>query len=46
MNQALSGRKEKLRPGFRWILGDGKDIRIFQDPWLKGKRDFCVENSI
>lgn len=37
--------KEHLRKGFRWIVGDGENIKIFKDPWLKGKRDFCVEDS-
>lgn len=37
--------KERLKTGFRWILGNGENIRVFKDPWLKGKRDFCVENS-
>lgn len=37
--------KEYLKGGFRWILGDGKEIRIFKDPWLRGKADFCVEDS-
>lgn len=37
--------KEQLMKGFRGILGDGKDIKILKDPWLKGKNDFCVEDS-
>ncbi|XP_074323028.1 uncharacterized protein LOC141659976 [Apium graveolens] len=37
--------KEQLKKGFRWILGDGKDIRIFHDPWLRGKGDYCVEDN-
>lgn len=37
--------KERLYKGFRWVLGDGKEIRIFNDPWLRGKGDFCVEDS-
>lgn len=36
--------KETLKQGFRWVLGDGKDIRMFKDPWLKGKADFYVED--
>lgn len=36
--------KEQIRKGFRWILGDGKEIRAFVDPWLKMKRDYCVED--
>lgn len=36
---------EKFRANFRWILEDGKDIRIFKDPWFKGKDDYCIENS-
>lgn len=35
--------KEVLKQGFRWVL-DGKDIRIFKVPWLKGKADFYVED--
>lgn len=37
--------KEKLKAGFSWILGNGNDIRIFRDPWLQSKRNFCVEND-
>lgn len=37
--------KEQLRAGFRWVLGDGKNIRVFKDPWIKGKKEFCVENN-
>ncbi|KAL8134372.1 hypothetical protein AgCh_009411 [Apium graveolens] len=37
--------KEQLKNGFRWVLGDGESIRIYKDPWLKGKRDFCMEDS-
>ncbi|XP_074346503.1 uncharacterized protein LOC141685290 [Apium graveolens] len=37
--------KDHLRKGFQWVVGDGEDIKIFKDPWLKGKRDLCVEDS-
>lgn len=37
--------KEQLKKGFKWILGDGRDIRIFHDPWLRGKTDYRVEDS-
>lgn len=37
--------KEKLKDGFRWVLGDGKEISIFKDPWLQGKVDFRVEDN-
>ncbi|KAL8132750.1 hypothetical protein AgCh_008290 [Apium graveolens] len=36
--------KEQLCKGFRWVLGDGNTIRMFQHPWLKGKSDFKVED--
>lgn len=26
--------------GYRWVLGNGRSIRVFQDAWLKGKSDF------
>lgn len=35
--------KEILKKGFRWVLGNGEEIRVFKDPWLKGKSNFCVE---
>lgn len=37
--------KESLCKGFRWVLGDGKEIRAFKNPLLRGKGDFCVEDS-
>lgn len=36
--------KETLGKGFKWVLGDGQEINIFSDPWLRGKDDFQVEN--
>lgn len=36
--------KEQLQQGYRWILGDGKDIKAFTDPWLRGKGDYRVED--
>lgn len=37
--------KEKLKKGFRWKVGDGKDIVAVKDVWLRAKSDFCVEES-
>lgn len=34
-----------LKKGFKWILGDGKSIRLFADPWVRGKDDFMVDNT-
>lgn len=36
--------RDALYYGFRWVLGDGLCINIFDDRWLKGKYDFKVEN--
>lgn len=36
--------KETLYKGFRWVLDNGKAIRIFKDQWLRGKIDSCVED--
>lgn len=40
----ISEANESFSKGYRWVLGDEKDISIFQDPWLRGKRDFRVED--
>ncbi|XP_074342374.1 putative mitochondrial protein AtMg00310 [Apium graveolens] len=29
--------KEELGKGLKWVLGDGNDINIFSDQWLRGK---------
>lgn len=36
--------KEELCKGYHWVLGDGKEINIFKDPWLRGKPNFCIED--
>lgn len=38
--------KEALKKGYRWTLGDGQNIDIFEDAWLRGKVDFRVETVI
>lgn len=35
--------EEEIRKGFRWVMGDGRSINVFTDPWLKNKQDFMVE---
>lgn len=35
--------KEELIKGFRWVIGDGKEIVATKDPWLRKKPDFRVE---
>lgn len=35
---------EMFGDGYRWVLGNGRNIKAFQDAWLKGKRDFKVED--
>lgn len=29
---------------FKWVLGDGNNINIFSDQWLRGKVDYRVKN--
>lgn len=35
--QGIIKAKEYLRDGFRCVLGDGRDIKAVQDPWLAKK---------
>lgn len=35
--------KEELKKDLRWVLGDGKEISIAKDRWLRAKEDFCVD---
>ncbi|XP_074378321.1 uncharacterized protein LOC141719854 [Apium graveolens] len=38
--------RRNICKGYRWILGDGRDINAIRDPWLQNKDDFCVSQSI
>ncbi|KAL8094028.1 hypothetical protein AgCh_035786 [Apium graveolens] len=42
--QGICEAKEELTAGFKWVLGDGNNINIFSDKWLRGKLDYRVEN--
>lgn len=37
--------KEALKKGFKWVLGNGEEIRIFDDPWIRGKEHFMADNT-
>lgn len=37
--------KETLKGGFKWVLGDREIIRIFEDPWIRGIRNYMVEKT-
>lgn len=37
--------KEKLKDGFRWVFGNGDDIRAFSDLWLWLKEGYHVDPS-
>lgn len=36
--------KEELKHGFRWVIGNGEKIKVFEDSWLKGGENYKVEN--
>ncbi|XP_074359592.1 uncharacterized protein LOC141699321 [Apium graveolens] len=35
--------KEFVKNGLRWFMGDGRSIHIYQDRWLRGKPNYCVD---
>lgn len=37
--------RDSLYSGYRWVLGNGRDINAIQDSWLKGKEGFRVDQS-
>ena len=42
----LMTAKNSLRDGFRWVLGDGRDIDAIKDPWLRNKAGFEVDQTV
>lgn len=34
-----------MEDGLRWVLGNGQNINIFTDRWLRGKDNFCVDQE-
>lgn len=37
--------KEALKKGFKWVLVGGEEIRVFKDPWVRGKENYTVDNT-
>lgn len=37
--------KEEFKKDFRWVMGDGRNTNVFEDPWLKSKLNFMVERG-
>ena len=42
----LMTAKASLRDGYRWVLGDGKDINAVADPWPRRKEGYCVDQDV
>lgn len=36
--------KDMLKDGYRWVVGNGKDIVATKDHWLRNKAGFCLED--
>ena len=36
--------KEFVKNDLRWVLGDGRSIKIYQDRWLRGKNNLRVDD--
>ncbi|XP_074352494.1 uncharacterized protein LOC141691624 [Apium graveolens] len=36
--------KEVLKKGYKWVLGNGEDMRVFKDSWVRGKENYMVNN--
>lgn len=34
--------KEEMKKGLRWVVWDGKSIRVMHDCWLRTKNDFLL----
>ena len=41
----LWAAKEELKKDFGWVVGDGRQINVFTNPWLNGKQNFMVKQG-
>lgn len=43
--QGILTAMETLRTGYRWVVGNGRNIQATTNQWIRSKKDFKVENS-
>lgn len=41
----LAGRS-LLREGLRWIIGNGRHVKIWKDKWLQKPTNHCIQSPI
>lgn len=34
-----------MKKGLRWVVGDGKSIKILEERWLRSMEDFCIDKN-
>lgn len=34
-----------MKNGLRWVVGDGKSIKISEDRWLRSKENYCINKN-
>lgn len=43
--QGVITARDEVMQGYRWIVEDGKSIKCSQDPWLRGKENYKVDQT-
>lgn len=41
----ICAAKDELKKGFRWVVGNGKDILVGSDPWIIGKENHKLDEG-
>lgn len=45
-SKSLLAGRSLLKKGLRWIIGNGKQVKIWKDKWIQRPTSYCIQSPI